>query len=59
MMIDEPAPGIACLRRDLDARRLRRERVHDVRSLDFWTSSDFTELIVFPSFSTVVDVPIP
>jgi len=27
--------------------------------LDFWTSSDFTELMVFPSFSTVVDVPEP
>jgi hypothetical protein len=27
--------------------------------LDFWTSSDLTELIVFPSFSTVVDVPEP
>jgi hypothetical protein len=59
MMIDEPAPGSPACDVTSTPGAFAASAFTMFDSLDFCTSSDFTELIVFPSFSTVVDVPDP
>ncbi len=59
MMIDEPAPGSPACDVTSTPGAFAASAFTMFDSLDFWTSSAFTELMVFPSFSTVVDVPDP
>jgi hypothetical protein len=59
MMIDEPAPGSPAWDVTSTPGAFAASAFTMLGSLDFVTSSAFTELMVFPSFSTVVDVPDP
>src|SRR4051794_38130871 len=59
MMMDDPAPGSPDADVTSTPGALAASVLTMFGSLDFWISAAFTELIEFPSFSTVVDVPDP